>query len=285
MPRFYDLASVYDILHTPGTAEEVDGLERIALRYVRTKGRGRNKKNPHPSRLKTNDPPSPPRGEGGMVWLEPACGTGRFLRVVAGRGTPIVGIDLNPAMVAYARGRIERLGLGSLASVRLADITDFRLRAGSVDFAFNLINTVRHLPSDAAVLSHFACVRRTLRAGGVYAVGLNWSDPGLDVACEDVWEARRGRVQVTQVVQFIPPTRGSRRERAVNHLIVTRPSGEEHVDAPYTLRTYTRPQWDRLVARSGFEPVAIVDEYGDEHRPGPTGYGIHVLRRAMGNRQ
>jgi len=259
--RFYDLASAYDILHTPGTAEEVDGLERIALRHVGTRARR------------------------GMRWLEPACGTGRFLRVVAGRGTPIIGIDLNPEMVAYARQRLERLGLGSLASVRQADMTNFRVRAGSIDFAFNLINTIRHLPSDAAVLAHLACVRRALRPGGVYAVGLNYADPDLDQPCEDVWEARRGGVHVRQVVQFIPPGRGSRTEKAINHLVVTRPSGVEHFDAPYTLRTHTRRQWERIVARSGFEPVAIVDEYGNQHRPGPNGYGIHILKKAMGNRR
>ena len=59
---WYRLPAWYDILHAAGTAEEVDGLEAIASRWVR------------------------PASRGPMRWLEPACGTGRYLRVIAGRG-------------------------------------------------------------------------------------------------------------------------------------------------------------------------------------------------------
>ena len=63
MERLYDDPAVYDILHTPGTAREIDVLEFIEATC----------------------------GQPGGRWYEPACGTGRYLRVAAGRGRRVGG--------------------------------------------------------------------------------------------------------------------------------------------------------------------------------------------------
>jgi SAM-dependent methyltransferase len=255
---FYRIPSLYDILHTPGTAREVDGLERIALTYCRTRT-------------------SPHRAP---TWLEPACGTGRYLRVAAGRGTNVVGLDTSEPMIDYARRRFKALGLP--ARLLVADMRSFTLRSRSVDFAFNLINTIRHLPSDAAMLDHLRLIARVLRPGGSYAVGLNTSAYGSEYPSEDIWEGRRGRCHVRQIVQFVPPVTDSdlrrRIERVHSHLIVTRPRSVEHIDSTYTLRCYSPRQWRRLIDRSPLRLAAIVNEDGDPiGDPPPAGYAIYVL--------
>lgn len=257
---WYETTSWYDILHGAGTAEEVDGLERVAARFVRGHWRG------------------------GMRWLEPACGTGRYLRVIAGRGGVVYGFDRSAAMVAYARGSLERRGLRG--RVWCADMVGFEMPRGvRVEVAFNLISTVRHLESDEAVLAHLGCVARALRPGGVYAVGLGMTAYGAELESEDVWVGRRGRCEVTQVVQYLPPERRRRRERVINHLTVVTPRFEKHLDNTYDLRSYSGAQWVGLLERSALEPVAVVDEGGEEMgtvrewgREGMSGYGIWVLR-------
>ena len=62
---------VYDILYTPGTAGEVSAFEMLEKRFAS----GRLKKN--------------------RLWFEPACGTGRYLRVAQNRGRRVVGFDLD----------------------------------------------------------------------------------------------------------------------------------------------------------------------------------------------
>src|SRR5512140_1066353 len=84
---------VYDILATPGTARELNVLQRIASRWVEGANAGRE-----------------PRR-----WLEPACGTGRYLRLAAARGLRVTGFDASPAMVGYARATLARRGLSTLA--------------------------------------------------------------------------------------------------------------------------------------------------------------------------
>jgi len=251
---WYRHPSWYDILHAPGTAGEVTGLERIERRFSnRPLGRAR-------------------------TWLEPACGTGRYLRVAAARGRRVVGIDLGEEMIAYARASFARRGLRG--RFVLGDITRFRLPV-RVDFAFCLINSLRHLPSDEAMLAHFACMARALKLGAVYAVGLECSRYGRQFPSEDVWEGRRGPVRVQQVVQYRPPSARTRREGVFSHLTVTSPRTERHLDSVYDLRSYSEAEWSRLVARSAMREIGRCDPDGEDCLTGPAGvvggYAVRVL--------
>ncbi|MBZ0172428.1 MAG: class I SAM-dependent methyltransferase [Phycisphaerales bacterium] len=257
----YDDAMAYDILHTPGTAEELDGLERAAATHVRTRSQRQR-------------------------WIEPACGSGRSVRLAAARGTPIVGFDMNPAMVVYANDRLHRVGLGRHASVCAADMRTFAdtgvCEPGSIDFAFNTINTIRHLMTDADMLTHLGQIHRVLRAGGVYAVGLSTCLYGCEQPTEDTWSARRGRVGVSQTVQYVPPTGprgGARVERVFSHVVIERPAGVTHSDSTYRLRTYSLNQWISLIQRSPLEWIETADHAGSPIEPTESGYRLFLLRR------
>lgn len=261
--NLYDDPQVYDVLYTPGTARECDVLERIARRWVQTRATR-------------------------PLWLEPACGSGRYLRVLARRGHRLQGFDRSAAMVRYA----QRQAPG--ARIFTADLVNFatRVRPRPVDFAFNLFNTIRHLETDAAVLAHFAQMAAVLRPGGVYAVGLSFTAYGQEGMDEDVWEGRRGALQVRQLAQYLPPgswehlqgkapaARRSRPrfERVISHLRITRGAATEGVDTHYDLRCYDAGQWRALVSRSALQPLATLDMAG---RPAPDRpvYALELLGR------
>ena len=240
--REYPEPGVYDVLHAPGTAAEVDGLQRIAARWVGAKA---------------------------ATWLEPACGTGRYLRVASRRGIRCIGFDRDPAMIEYARHRG--------CNVFVADMTVFAGRKRA-DFAFNLHNSIRHLRSDAAMLAHFSEMARVLRPGGAYAVGLSLTRYGAEEPEEDVWEGRRGRMRVQQLVQYLPPPGRGRFERVVSHVRIERPAGVTQHDSTYDLRCYDLAQWRRLVARSPFRIVASVNGAGATIERGHVPYGIEILK-------
>jgi len=270
VPDFYVMPEEYDILHAAGSAEEVRALLRIERAHVAT-----------------------PRGRP-RTWLEPACGTGRLLRLAAARGRNVIGFDREGPMVRYALRRV-REAASRRASLRprearvrgtvfCADMTDFgaRVRARSVDLAFNLINTVRHLPSDSAMLAHFAQVARALRPGGAYAVGLSLSSYGNESPTEDIWMGRRGLVSVRQVVQYLPAPGGrgkrARDEVCINHMTVTRGRRETDHDFVYTLRAYDLRQWSALIARSRLRIDAVLDDQGGPIVPTEPGYAVFILR-------
>ncbi len=257
---FYDDPHVYDVLHARGTARDVTGLERIERLYSKA-----------------------PRS---LAWLEPACGTARYLRVAARRGRRVVGFDLSPVMIEYARGRMASGGVAANATLFAGDMIDFdrRLPAGSVGFAFNLINTIRHLHSDRDMLAHFAAMSRVLAKGGVYIVGISLSAYGIEPPTEDHWQGRRGGCTVSQVIQFVPPpvTRvprsdSQRIERAFSHLTITRGSRQAHADSTYGLRTYNLAQWLELIERSALKIAHTCDERGRPYPPVEPGYCLFVL--------
>jgi cyclopropane fatty-acyl-phospholipid synthase-like methyltransferase len=260
-PTLYQDVEIYDVLHAPGTSGEVTGLSRMARRFI-----------------------GAPAARG--TWLEPACGTGRYLRTAAARGIRCIGFDNSPEMVQYARMELaalrRRRPTVPRARIFQADMTDFAplLGRARAHFAFNLINTIRHLPSDTAVLNHLEQITAALRPRGVYAVGLSTTIYNLEGPSEDVWEGHRGPTRVKQVVQYIPPEGAPRNrwEQVHSHLVIRRGTKEEHRDSKYLLRSYTRRQWERLIARSAMEVIAVVDEDGTDLDPPQIGYGIWILR-------
>jgi SAM-dependent methyltransferase len=249
---FYREPRLYDVVHTPGTAREVAALVRAA----RSAGA---------------------RIEPGSVWLEPACGTGRYLRGLLRRGFAVRGYDPQPEMLAYATGRLGRMTTppaSSAGSGRRAPGADFSLVAasfttpaaelrnlGRADVAFCPVNSLRHLASDQDVLAHLEQIAALLAKGGIYLVGLDLHH--RERTCEeDVWTGARGQLRMTQIVQYLPPGPRSRRERVIVEMVVRRPRAEEHLSYTYDLRTYTARQWRDLLDRSALRRLAVCDASG-----------------------
>lgn len=264
---FYADAEIYDVLHAPGTEREVAALLRLCRRFVA------------PAPAAAGDPKPT------LSFLEPACGTGRYLHALAAKGHRVAGFDREPGMVRYCRARLARCK--ARASIFRADMSGFAgpgspVRPGSIDVAFTPINSIRHLTSDRAMLAHFRHIARVLRSGGVYVVGLHITDYGLEEPSEDVWSGRRSDRHVRQVVQYLPAPGGrgprARHERVISHLTVRTGRATREIDSAYILRSYDLPQWQRLLARSALRVEAVVDEQGKDLRLAPPGYGIFVLR-------
>jgi SAM-dependent methyltransferase len=259
--HFYADPVVYDILHAPGTADEARVVQTLARRSC---GHAR-----------------------ALTLLEPACGTGRYLRALAKNGHRGIGFDLSGAMIDDARERAERAGLLKRLTLFTADMTDFAdavpRGVGPADAAFNLINTIRHLHTDDAVRKHLAEVSRCLTPRGVYLVGLSVTDYDLEQPSEDVWVGARGPCRVMQTVNYVPPDRsaggpGDRTETVLSHLHIRTPGGEEHRDSRYTLRTYTLGEWTRLIDTSPMRIERVDDDAGEEIDPPTLGYALFVLR-------
>ncbi len=253
---FYDEPMLYDVLHGKGTADEVRGLRHLGDRLGL-------------------DPAGP--------WLEPACGSGRYVRAAVAQGVRIAAFDLSEAMIAYARSRMDsakpgtyRLGVADMRTFDAASLAP----GWRFELAFNPINTIRHLETDAHLLAHLERIHGALRPGGVYVVGLSLSVYGFEQPSEDTWHGSRGSLKVNQVVQYTPAHGGrDRTEQVHNVLAVTRPSGTRVIPSAYGLRSYDRDQWDSVLAHSPFSVWGCVNEAGEDIEPTSPGYALWVLRR------
>ncbi len=254
---FYADPHIYDVLHHSGTASEVRCILRIARAFI---------------------PATAP-----MTMLEPACGSGRCPIALARKGHTCYGFDLSGAMVEYAQEAAEKGGLADRCTFFAADMRDFDRKQKLPKFhvAFNLINTIRHLSSDAAMIDHFACIKRHLAPGGIYIVGLSLCAYGFEAETEDVWSGKSPSMQVTQVVQYIPcpGSEGkARAEQVLSHMTVKRGGTETHIDSTYTLRGYNLAQWREIVRKGGLLIAGEYSSEGEPHEASEPGYFLFVLK-------
>jgi len=178
--------------------------------------------------------------------FEPACGSGRLLIQFAKAGYEVSGNDLNDRAVAYCNARLARNGFPRSAVV--GDMADFRLRC-KADAAFNTINSFRHLPSERAAEDHLRCVANALSAGGLYVLGFHLT-PARGQSCdEESWSARRGHLAVCSRMWSINVDRRRRRERLGMTVDVYTPREQFRLAEEMIFRTYTGPQFGRLLSR------------------------------------
>lgn len=93
--------------------------------------------------------------------IDLGTGTGRMLEVLAGAYQRGIGLDSSREMLAVARARLVRAGLGQ-AQVRLGDIADLDLSMGPADVI--VLHQVLHYFDDPGRM--LAQARRLLRPGG-----------------------------------------------------------------------------------------------------------------------
>jgi SAM-dependent methyltransferase len=96
--------------------------------------------------------------------LDAGCGTGRVARELARRGLDVVGVDLDPDMLATARTTASQLDwrLGDLATVDLGRVFDAVVMAGNVMIFLApgtegavVHNAARHLAPDGVLIAGF----------------------------------------------------------------------------------------------------------------------------------
>jgi ubiquinone/menaquinone biosynthesis C-methylase UbiE len=103
--------------------------------------------------------------------VDVGCGTGRAVAELAERGARAIGVDLDPAMVAAARGRFPGLDL------RVADAADLPLETGQA-LGYRADKVFHMLPEPSVALAES---RRVLAPGGrVVLLGQDWDTVVID---------------------------------------------------------------------------------------------------------
>jgi ubiquinone/menaquinone biosynthesis C-methylase UbiE len=107
----------------------------------------------------------------GATVVDAGCGAGRAVAELAGRGFRAIGVDLDPAMLAAARGRFPDI------DVRAADATDLPLDDGQAH-GYRADKVYHILPDPPAALAE---ARRVLAPGGrVVLLGQDWDTIVID---------------------------------------------------------------------------------------------------------
>ena len=176
--------------------------------------------------------------------FEPACGTGRLLIKLAQAGFTVSGNDLNPHAIDYCNARLKRNGFPT--STFVGDMADFILKK-PVDAAFNMINSFRHLPTEATAESHLKCMARCLKPGGIYALGLHLLPTRGPRVDEEAWSARRGNLAVNSHMWTREVDTKGRMEHLGMTFDIYTPTSHSRIRDDMQYRTYTQKQFSRLL--------------------------------------
>ncbi len=242
---WYDTPLYYDIIFDADTSKEADFLEAVYTRF----GGG-----------------DEPRKK--LRILEPACGSGRLIAELAGRGHLVRGFDLNEQMLAYT---VERLnGIKRNAHVWQDRLENFHVsREGEYDLAHCLVSTFKYVQTEHGAVSHLQHVAKSLREGGIYVLGLHLTDYRNQKPEHERWVGERGGIKVICNTHTWPPDREARTEALRTRLRITRDDQTWIQETKWTFRTYSVAELKDLLAQAPeFELVAcynfnyLIDEPG-----------------------
>mgnify|MGYP000365602464 CR=1 FL=1 len=112
----------------------------------------------------------PPGAERSLLDL--CCGTGQLAAYFLERGYRVIGLDLSPAMLEYARVNNAAHIVAGQALFIEGDAALFSLPE-PVNVVISTFDALNHLPNLTALCSCFASVRRALLPGGIFVFDLN----------------------------------------------------------------------------------------------------------------
>ena len=234
--RLYDLPQVYDIAFSWDLSGEIAFFKRVFATHVLFPVRN---------------------------ILEPACGSGRFLRTLPPNGFKVTGYDINPVMVQYAEDSVAAAGCEENVRIILANMVSAEV-PGEFDAAFNSINSIGYLHSDDDVVSHLKATGSLLCKGGVYIVHLNFAHEGK-LPLGKNWTMERDGIRVKTSWRILIEDRESRLSHHLGSFEIEQDGRIEKFDDPHTLRLWLFSDLQELIHQSGqFEIAAVYLENFEE---------------------
>lgn len=197
--------------------------------------------------------------------LELGCGTGRLLVPLASAGYTVTGIDLSPGMLRIARAKAEAAGVAQLVTLVQGNSIDAPL-AGPYRFAFVMMNTFLHLPTQADQLAALRHWRDHLAPGGLLLIDVFNPDvaqlAGLDGRLE--WDKSWVDEQTgCTIMKFLTRTVDLAEQVIHVNLIYDEIAADGQVRrtvAPFDQRYLWRFEAELLLDKAGF---ALEGIYGD----------------------
>lgn len=210
----YDVPAYWDLAFDEDTILEADFLQAAAARYQTGKLQS---------------------------VFEPGCGGGRLLKELAGRGLTVFGVDQSRASVEFAQSRLPETS--NPAHITVGDMRTFR-PPQTVDLAYCLVNTFRHLLTEQDAVQHLQTVAAALKPGGLYILGLHLLPPDADEEDEEEWNVTRDGITVNMRLDVLECDRERREEVLGFQMRVTDPRHDQPLlyRSDYRMRIYEADQ-------------------------------------------
>jgi len=220
----------------------------------------------------------------GSPILELACGTGRVLLPLARQGYHLTGVDVSPAMLAFARRQVAAEGVGERISLVQADMRHLDLDS-RFNLAFVAVNSFMHLLTTDDQLAALSSIRRHLNPGGLLLLDLFNPDPSqlldssgnvvLDKVMTDPDTGHR-------IMKFYSRQADLGQQTLRVTFVIDEVDGQGGVQRtlfPFSMRYLYRYELELLLRHAGFEVEAIYGSYDLDEFGADSAKLIAVARR------
>ena len=276
---WYETPIYYDIIFDVDTDKEARFLEQCHAKHATPRPR-------KPNQTSSEASGSPP-----LAILEPACGSGRLMAALAGRGHRVAGVDLSAGMLDFARQRFQQqcvtgtlleapmqdfdLQLPKVSQPATADASSASTSGGGgggFDLAHILVSSFKYLQTDEDAAACLNCVCDHLRVGGVFVLGLHTTEPDQTERVLERWRAQRDHLDVICTIRSDPPNYRKRTEQMRSRIVARdrrRPAAEpKRYESHWTFRTYTPAQLRALLRKAPrFKHAATYTFHHDIEQP------------------
>lgn len=220
----------------------------------------------------------------GSPILELACGTGRVLLPLARQGYQITGVDISPAMLELARGKLAAEHLAERVTLVEQDMRKLELE-GRFNLVLIAVNSFMHIPSTNDQLKTLYHIRRHLTPSGLLLLDL--FNPDLSRLLDMHGQMALDKVMVDpdtghRLMRFHADKADLGQQTIDVTFVVDDISVEGHVRRtlfPFTMRYLFRYELELLLRHAGFEIEAIYGSYDLDEYTGESEKMIAVARR------
>ncbi|MFX1418155.1 MAG: class I SAM-dependent methyltransferase [Promethearchaeota archaeon] len=194
--------------------------------------------------------------------LEPACGPGMFLEILPQFGFYALGYDLNPAMVEYAKQKLNKSGVKSnVAEVIEGNMKNMKFD-DKFDAAFIAINSLGYLRDEEDISAHFRIMGESINKGGLYIVELSCqcNDLNNEKKYDDTWYVKEDDldIELTWAINWYDI---KNRIRHVDFRMVVNENGNNLViSEAHELRLWIFDEFKRFTELGGFEIVGVYNQ-------------------------
>ncbi len=190
-------------------------------------------------------------GVDGLTGLDVGCGEGHNTRMVARRGAHMVGIDISPTFVRYAREAEEERPLG--IRYELASAVEMPFDRASFDFVTAFMSLM-DIPETERVLAE---VFRVLRPGGFLQFSI--THPCFDTPHRENLRDETGRTYAIEVGDYFRGREGEVKEWLFSAAPPEAREGLPPFRTPIFMRTLS--SWLNRLVEAGF----VLERFGEPY--------------------
>lgn len=184
------------------------------------------------------------------------CGTGNLLVPLTEKGYRTMGVDLSFDMLCQAEKKLREAGLSSILLEQ--DLTEVSLPE-EADCIISVCDSLNYLTEDGELSAAFACVKASLRQGGLFLFDMNTEYKFSEVLAQNTYAVTEEHAAYIWENDYDPEEKIN--AYAVNFFIEGNDGKYERTEEVHYERAYSVEEIKAALAENGFTLLGMYDDY------------------------